>query len=89
MVKTIALGLLFAPGMAFAAAAADGTAPTASTDKGSKMICREVDETGSRLGGKRVCMTRDQWEEQKRAARSTVEGAQARQTNPCGPSGKC
>jgi len=86
MFKIVALGLLFMPSLALAAVS-DSAAPSASsTDKGSKMICREIDETGSRLGGKRVCMTRDQWEEQKRAARSAVERAQSQQANPCGSS---
>jgi hypothetical protein len=88
MYKLLALGLLAVPSFAFAAAAS-GNAPAATADKGSKMICREMDETGSRLGGHRVCMTREQWEEQKRTARSAVEHAQSQQVNPCGPSGKC
>ena len=89
MYKIVALGLLFMPSLALAAVSGD-TAPAASnTDKGSKMICREVDETGSRLGGKRVCMTRDQWEEQKRAARSDVERAQSQSGAACSGATRC
>ncbi|HEX5182405.1 MAG TPA: hypothetical protein VFW19_04535 [Allosphingosinicella sp.] len=86
MVRHFALGLLIVPGLALASG---NTAPAASsTDKGSKLICREVEEIGSRLGGKRICMTRDQWEEERRNARSTVEKAQSQQINPCATSPK-
>ncbi|HEX4738550.1 MAG TPA: hypothetical protein VH331_13415 [Allosphingosinicella sp.] len=89
MYKIVALGLLFVPSLALAAAA-DGSGPAASnTDKGSKMICREIDETGSRLGGKRVCMTRDQWEEQRRTARAAVERAQSGSANACSGAMHC
>ena len=33
-------------------------------------------ETGSRLGGTRVCMTRSQWEAQQRDTQTAVERAQ-------------
>ena len=90
MYKILALGLLFVPSLALAAVGSDSASPAAgSNDKGSKMICREVDETGSRLGGKRVCMTRDQWEEQRRAARAAIERAQSQQSNPCGAANRC
>ena len=54
MNKAILLGLLLVPGAAWAADAGDkpGAKPGA-------MICRDVGETGSRLGTKRVCMSRD------------------------------
>jgi hypothetical protein len=35
-----------------------------------------MDETGSRLGSKRVCLTRDQWRQQKEAQRADLEKAQ-------------
>ncbi|HEY1606417.1 MAG TPA: hypothetical protein VGF77_12560 [Allosphingosinicella sp.] len=88
MVRHFALGLLIVPSLALASGNG-GTAPAASsTDKGSKTICREVEEIGSRLGGKRICMTRDQWEEQRRNARAIVEQGQSQQLNPCGSSPK-
>jgi hypothetical protein len=34
----------------------------------TKMICKTVTPTGSRLGGKRVCMTKADWEKQSRSA---------------------
>ena len=38
------------------------------------VICRNVLETGSRLGGHRTCMTRQQWNDQSTAARSALSG---------------
>jgi hypothetical protein len=42
----------------------------------TQTICEKVEEIGSRLGGKRVCMTRAQWAEQRRLNREEVERAQ-------------
>jgi len=39
-------------------------------------ICRSMGETGSRLGGTRVCMTRSQWEAQRRDSQTAIERAQ-------------
>jgi hypothetical protein len=44
--------------------------------KGDGLICHIVEETGSRLGGSRVCMTREQWEENRTEARQSVERTQ-------------
>ena len=53
--------------------------------KGDGLVCRTIDETGSRLGGKRVCMTREQWEENRTQARQSVERTQnSRAWSPSG-----
>ena len=36
---------------------------------GDEVICKREEETGSRLGGKKVCMTKDDWAQQSRDAR--------------------
>jgi hypothetical protein len=51
-------------------------AAPATKEGGNKVICRTMDETGSRLGSKRVCLTRDQWRQQKEAQRADLEKAQ-------------
>jgi hypothetical protein len=33
----------------------------------NKVICKDMEVTGSRLGGERKCMTRAQWDDQARA----------------------
>jgi len=47
----------------------------------NQRICRSMGETGSRLGGTRVCMTRAQWEAQQRDTQSSVERAQMNRTH--------
>ncbi len=58
--RASALLLAFALSLPTAAAAADE-----KKDRGSKVVCRTFEVTGSRLGGNRVCKTRDQWEADK------------------------
>ena len=42
----------------------------------NRKICETVEETGTRLGAKRICMTAAQWEQQRRNDRESVERAQ-------------
>jgi hypothetical protein len=44
-------------------------------------ICEKVDEIGTRLGRKRVCMTRAEWAEQRRQNRAEIEKAQQTRCN--------
>jgi hypothetical protein len=46
------------------------------------MVCRPIKETGSRLSKKRICMTREQWAEQKRIMRGDLNQAQTRRNEP-------
>jgi hypothetical protein len=78
MKKSVLLGLVLIPGVALAANAGD------RQDKRTGLICRETAETGSRLSSKRICMTREQWDQARRDARDAVDQAQMRQTNPKG-----
>ncbi len=57
-------------------------APDAAGQAGAKVkdpnrkICEEFKDTGSRLGGRRVCMTAADWAAQRRDNRDDVEKAQ-------------
>ena len=79
--------------MMAAAVAAAGDAPSAPTPVSpatvtapkpvddnpmTKVECRRMDETGTRLGSKRICMTRQEWLDMTREARTMTESAQAR-----------
>jgi hypothetical protein len=44
--------------------AAKSTKPVHDASWSSTVVCKSQETTGSRLGGKRVCMTRAEWEEQ-------------------------
>jgi hypothetical protein len=79
MKKALLLAFALIPSVALAGSVGDK-----QDKKRTGPICREVGETGSRLGTKRICMSREQWEAQRRDAREAVDAAQMRQTNPKG-----
>ena len=56
---------------------AQSQAPAA---RGNDKVCETITVTGSRLGAKRFCGTRAEWEERKRRDREEVEKAQR---SPC------
>jgi hypothetical protein len=43
-----------------------------------RVICLRVEETGSRLAGKRVCKTAREWSEERQHDREAAEDAQGR-----------
>ena len=61
---------------------ANQPAPTSKSKDPNRVICEKVQDTGSRIGGKRICMTAAQWEEQRRRDREYVEDAQQRSLEP-------
>jgi nicotinamide mononucleotide (NMN) deamidase PncC len=68
------------PGVALAA----GNGSDKQDKKHDGLVCRDIAETGSRLSSKRICMTKEQWEENRRETRQSIERAQTQQTNPKG-----
>ena len=61
--STLALMIVAAP-----AIAGSGSSPAAADAKAKdpkRKICEAVEETGSRLSSKRICMTAEQWEAQR------------------------
>lgn len=79
MKKIFWLGLLLVPSIALA-----GNTPEKHDKKSDGIVCRDLEETGSRLSSKRVCMTREEWEVARRDARVAIEQAQTRQMNEQG-----
>ena len=78
MKKLILIAALLAP----TGALADSGSGGADAKRGTQMVCRAVKETGSRLSKRRICMTREQWAEQKRIMRSDLNQAQTRRNEP-------
>src|SRR4051794_6134215 len=76
--------LLLLTAALWAAASADAAPGHGSAKNPNDMICREIGVTGSRLDVKRICMTRLQWDEQRRDAREAVDRTQTQQVNPKG-----
>jgi invasion protein IalB len=75
--------LLFAAPPALAQTQASNQPASAAKDKDpNRIICQRVEETGSRVAAKRVCMTAQQWEEKRRGDREYLEDAQQRAIEP-------
>ena len=75
--------LLLASSGAYAQSAPQGAAPANSATTAGKpaldpneVICERQEQLGSRLSGKRICMTRSQWADQKIQDRQATEKAQ-------------
>lgn len=62
------------------AAAGDTASPKKSGYDPNERICETVTVTGSRLGAKRYCATRAEWDERRRLDREATEAAQR---SPC------
>lgn len=66
-----------APAAAQLAAASTPAATTQkATDKSSEVVCEKQTITGSRLGSRRVCMTRAKWAELRLQDRQDTERVQ-------------
>ena len=77
---SIMLGLLIAAGWPAASAHGQQSADKASAKKPApdpnERICEDIVQTGTRMGPKRFCGTRAEWEERKREDREAIERAQ-------------
>jgi len=79
----LAMAILITSGLI--ATGAQAAQPNKQDKKQNGLICREIGETGSRLDSKRVCMTKEQWEQSRRDAREAVDQIQtSHQVNPNG-----
>ena len=88
--RSVLQPVVVAAGAAQASAAATAEPGTAKANKDTnQVICEKQEVLGSRLAVRRVCMTRAQWAEQRRAERDLVQNSQlnARQKNPCNRTG--
>ena len=87
-----AVFLVAAAGLVMAAApASETTAPDAAARASAystKKICREETDIGTRLGGKRICRTRAEWDQIKSESRKTTEKIQSG-TSGCLRGGIC
>lgn len=82
MRKLILIAALLAPAGALVAPSVALADSGADAKRNAQLICRPIKETGSRLSKKRICMTREQWAEQKRIMRSDLNQAQTRRNEP-------
>src|SRR5437899_13091383 len=86
-VATAAL-FLAAPAIAQTAPAAQAPPAAPAKDKDSnRIICERQDEIGTRLGGKKVCKTAAEWQQERQQQRETLEGVQRQGTSTGIPAG--
>jgi hypothetical protein len=81
------LAALAAPGLAQAPAAAQSQAAPATAASTAapaadpnEIICQKIEQLGSRIAKKRVCMTRAEWADQQLQDRQAIEKAQIQRT---------
>ena len=55
-----------------AAAQPTAAAPAASPPDDAKIVCRTINPTGSRLGGKRICLSKKEWRRMHEESRATA-----------------
>ncbi len=69
-------------GQAPTATPTSATASQASPrDTDNDVVCKQEKVTGSRLGGRKICMTRLEWAKQEQDARNAVARTQQNTTN--------
>lgn len=78
MTRILAISaILLAAAVPAMAQGPDAAKPTTAKAKDpNRKICEEFRETGSRLAGRRVCMTAAEWAAQRQDNRDDVERAQ-------------
>ena len=76
---TMALLLIAVPALAQTRAAQQ--AKPAKNDP-DRIICEKIEQIGSRLATKRICMTAAQWAEKRRMDREDLENVQQRSFRP-------
>lgn len=62
--------------MAGSAVAANNDSSSTAGNDDQKMVCKNMGETGSRLGGKKVCKTKAQWADEKAQLRNAIDRGQ-------------
>jgi hypothetical protein len=90
LARVATLGAMIGFAVTSPAAAENGSSKDKSKGKDpNEKICEKQEVLGSRLAVKRVCMTRAEWEVQRRSDRDLVQRSQmgVRQANPCGRPG--
>lgn len=81
-----------AAGLFLVGAAGDKSTPSSSqrpvADPNQK-VCQDITMIGTRLGKKRICATRAEWEQKRRDDREATERAQTQLCSPTTTSGQC
>ena len=79
---SIMISIVLLQAAAGAAPAAPGTTLVPPDD--AKIVCRTITGTGSRLGGKRVCLSKREWQRMYDESRQTAQEYQNHQSKQPG-----
>jgi hypothetical protein len=63
---------------------ADLPPPADSKKLSERLVCKTIEQIGSRVASKRTCMTAQQWDEQQRTTREDIQRTQERTFQPRG-----
>ncbi len=76
--KLFKCGVLLAVWLSAGTAIAESgnSAGTTSDNPGSRIVCKEVEVTGSLLPGPRICRTKAEWDEIQRQSEATLRDVQ-------------
>lgn len=58
-------------------------APSAKKSDPNEIVCERIEMIGTRLGSRKVCGTRAEWDEKRRLDREAVDSAQRSANGPC------
>ncbi len=72
----MALALLAHPVLANSSEPAPAAGAQAEEGETNKVVCRRVESIGTRLGSKKVCRTKAQWDSEAAANRQDLERSQ-------------
>jgi invasion protein IalB len=82
---TIVIAVAITAPAAAQPAPSDPAAPAPTTQKlrdPNRIICEREEEIGSRLGGKKICKTAQEWEQARQQSRNDVDDLQRYTANP-------
>ncbi len=74
--KFLALGAAVAIVSAVPALAQQDDKPASKQKDPNQVVCEKVEELGTRLSAKKVCMTRSEWAERRRQDRMDIDRTQ-------------
>ena len=76
----VVAGTLIASAAVAATAQTTAAAPESGGSHQERMVCKSIQEIGSRLNRRRVCRTRGEWDEIEQQTRQVVERVQMNKT---------
>lgn len=86
-ISLLAAGLVFAFAGAPVVLATETAPPVEATaDEGEKVVCKRIEDTGSRVRKTKVCHTKAEWDAQEKGAQETLRGIQQKGVQPGGDS---